>query len=86
LIGKEDNRTARFLFSLMSYGVASATAPHCATSKIISLSVSGPHLQVIITAATLKSQGELTMTLTPSNPYDGAAAVMSVHRRISCGD
>lgn len=34
----------------------------------------------------LKIQGEVTMTLTLSNAYDGAAAVMSVHWRISCGD
>lgn len=49
-------------------------------------SVSGPHLQFIIKAATLKIQGELIVTLTLSNAYDGTAAVMSVHRRISCGD
>lgn len=89
LIFKEVDRTAGFPFSLMSYGVALAAVPHCATSKLISLSVSGPHLQFIITAATLKIQGEPTMTLHSLICLwwtVTAAAVMSVRRRISCGD
>lgn len=60
---------AGFLFSLMSYGVAQAAVSRRTTTKLISLSVSGPHLQFIITAATLKIQGEPTMTLSNMPVY-----------------